>query len=135
MGQFSSAGSVKVQRLRCLSHRNLYFPAGVEHGAGSQRSRLRPSKFDVLQFVLAASYCLFCPRQVIGTASVVSYYCCLIALALHYLVSSCQTVLPWTVCHPHLAQPGLTCLPAGSEHNATNRSQSSTQRANILNQT
>ena len=78
---------------------------------------------------------MFCPRQVIGTASVVSYYCCLIALALHYLVSSCQTVLPWTVCHPHLAQPGLTCLPAGSEHNATNRSQSSTQRTNILNQT
>ena len=41
--------------------------------------------------------------QVIGTASVVSYYCVLIALAIYYLVVSCQSVLPWTVCWPELA--------------------------------
>lgn len=50
--------------------------------------------------------------QLVGTCSVVSYYCCLIALSLHYLGSSCQTVLPWTVCHPHLAQEGRLCIDA-----------------------
>lgn len=40
--------------------------------------------------------------QVIGTASVVSYYCVLIALAIYYLVVSCQPVLPWTLCWPDL---------------------------------
>jgi len=48
--------------------------------------------------------------QMIGTASVVSYYCCLIALALHYLVSSMQGTLPWTVCHPSLSDPGEICV-------------------------
>ena len=57
--------------------------------------------------------------QVVGTASVVSYYCCLIALALHYLGSSCQAVLPWTVCHPALAQPGTLCVPATTTMNTT----------------
>merc|ERR1711971_434292 len=41
--------------------------------------------------------------QVIGTSSVVSYYCVLIALSIFYLVASCQSVLPWTICHPELA--------------------------------
>ncbi len=41
--------------------------------------------------------------QVIGTSSVVSYYCVLIALSIYYLVASCQSILPWTVCHQELA--------------------------------
>ena len=48
--------------------------------------------------------------QVIGTASVVSYYCCLIALALHYMGSSCQSVLPWTVCDPDLSEDNVFCI-------------------------
>ena len=40
--------------------------------------------------------------QVIGTASVVSYYCVLIALSIYYLVVSCQSTLPWTVCWDEL---------------------------------
>ena len=54
--------------------------------------------------------------QVIGTASVVSYYCCLIALSLHYMVSSCQAVLPWTVCHPSLGQDAVLCVAAESNN-------------------
>ena len=45
--------------------------------------------------------------QVIGTSSVVSYYCVLIALSIFYLVASCQTTLPWTLCHPELAVQSL----------------------------
>ena len=41
--------------------------------------------------------------QVIGTSSVVSYYCVLIALSIYYLIASCQSILPWTICHPELA--------------------------------
>ena len=55
--------------------------------------------------------------QLIGTASVVSYYCSLIALSLHFLVSSLQPVLPWTVCHPALVQEHLVCL--SSSHNTS----------------
>jgi len=52
--------------------------------------------------------------QMIGTASVVSYYCVLIALSLHYLGSSCQAVLPWTVCHLDLAEEGRLCVAGGA---------------------
>ena len=58
--------------------------------------------------------------QVIGTASVVSYYCCLIALALHYMGSSCQSVLPWTVCHPDLSEDNVLCITSTS-NNAQNK--------------
>ena len=52
--------------------------------------------------------------QIIGTASVVSYYCCLIALAIHYLFSSCQSVLPWTVCHTQFAEENVLCIDGNS---------------------
>ena len=54
--------------------------------------------------------------QVIGTASVVSYYCCLIALALHYMGSSCQSVLSWTVCHPDLSEDNMLCITSGTNN-------------------
>ena len=54
--------------------------------------------------------------QVIGTASVVSYYCCLIALSLHYMGSSFQSVLPWTVCHPELSQDNVICITSSSNN-------------------
>jgi len=63
--------------------------------------------------------------QMIGTASVVSYYCCLIALAIHFLFSSMQSVLPWTVCQPSLAAAGELCvasLATNSSHRLTNTS-------------
>ena len=44
--------------------------------------------------------------QLIGTASVVSYCCSLIALSLHFLASSFQSVLPRTVCHHSLDSTG-----------------------------
>ena len=61
--------------------------------------------------------------QLIGTASVVSYYCSLIALSLHYLGSSFQSVLPWTVCHPYLSQEDLFCITSSmnSSDNINNR--------------
>jgi len=57
--------------------------------------------------------------QVIGTASVVSYYCCLIALALHYMGSSCQAVLPWTVCHPDLSEDQVLCVTSSTNTTST----------------
>jgi len=50
--------------------------------------------------------------QVLATCCVVSYYCSLIGLAIYYLVASCQTTLPWTVCHPQLHQNGTFCFPS-----------------------
>ena len=41
--------------------------------------------------------------QMIGTASVVSYYVALMALTVFYFVASFSSVLPWTVCDPSWA--------------------------------
>merc|ERR1719297_142555 len=45
----------------------------------------------------------------------------LIGLAVFYLAASCQATLPWTLCHPELQEPGLTCVPstAATEGNRT----------------
>jgi len=66
--------------------------------------------------------------QVIGTASVVSYYCVLIALSIYYLVVSCQSTLPWTVCWDELKEDNVLCLAGGLVGNGTN---SSDYRANM----
>ena len=53
--------------------------------------------------------------QAIATASVVSYYTVLIALAVFYLVASCQSTLPWTVCDSDLQlDNGTVCI--GKKH-------------------
>ena len=52
--------------------------------------------------------------QLLASASVVSYYCSLIGLSVFYLVASCQTTLPWTLCHHQLQEPGLTCVPSNA---------------------
>ena len=57
--------------------------------------------------------------QVIGTSSVVSYYCVLIALSIYYLVASCQATLPWTVCWEELKVGGI-CSLHGTQHICTN---------------
>ena len=49
----------------------------------------------------------------IATSSVVSYYTCLIALAVFYLIASCQSILPWTVCDPSIAVENTVCINAG----------------------
>jgi len=50
--------------------------------------------------------------QVLASACVVSYYCSLIAISVYYLLASCQSTLPWTLCHENLQQPGVTCVPS-----------------------
>jgi len=52
--------------------------------------------------------------QLLACASVVSYYCSLIGLSIYYLVASCQATLPWTLCHEHLQEPGLICVPSNT---------------------
>eukprot|EP00088_Acartia_fossae_P026331 TRINITY_DN27144_c1_g1_i9.p1 TRINITY_DN27144_c1_g1~~TRINITY_DN27144_c1_g1_i9.p1 ORF type:complete len:677 (-),score=225.64 TRINITY_DN27144_c1_g1_i9:321-2351(-) len=53
--------------------------------------------------------------QSLATFIVCSYYCVLIGISCYYLFSSMQSVLPWTVCHPELAENSTICLP--SSHN------------------
>lgn len=53
--------------------------------------------------------------QSLATFIVCSYYCVLIGISCFYLFSSMQAVLPWTVCHPDLAEAMTVCLP--SSHN------------------
>ena len=67
--------------------------------------------------------------QVIGTASVVSYYCVLIALAIYYLVISCQATLPWTVCWDQLQRDNVLCMAGKLVGNTTN---SSLARGNMV---
>jgi len=55
--------------------------------------------------------------QAIATSSVVSYYTCLIAMSVFYLIASCQSVLPWTVCDPAINLPNTLCVNTGE--NAT----------------
>jgi len=52
--------------------------------------------------------------QLLASASVMSYYCSLIGLSIYYLVASCQTTLPWTLCHEHLQEDGRICVPSNS---------------------
>ena len=35
-------------------------------------------------------------------------------MSIYYLVASCQATLPWTLCHEHLQEPGLTCVPSNT---------------------
>jgi len=61
--------------------------------------------------------------QSLATFIVCSYYCVLIGISCFYLFSSLQAVLPWTVCHPDLAEAMTVCLPSShnrSELNITN---------------
>ena len=51
--------------------------------------------------------------QAIATSSVVSYYTCLIAMSVFYLIASCQSVLPWTVCDPDISLNNTVCVGAG----------------------
>jgi len=92
-----------------LIGRPLYF---MELAMGQFSSSSSVKVWNMVPAVRGVGY-----GQVVGTASVVSYYCCLIALALHYLGSSCQSVLPWTVCHPHLEQENRLCLPSSGNNN------------------
>ena len=55
---------------------------------------------------LAQSFATFC---------VVTYYNVLISLAFRFLFSSFATVLPWTVCHPDLAENTTVCLPSNHQ--------------------
>ena len=52
--------------------------------------------------------------QSLATFIVCSYYCVLIGTSYSYLFASFQSVLPWTVCHPDLAEAGTICLPSSS---------------------
>jgi len=51
--------------------------------------------------------------QSLATFLVCSYYCALIAIAFHFLFSSFQSVLPWSVCHEAYQVNNTLCLPSG----------------------
>jgi len=51
--------------------------------------------------------------QSFATFLVCSYYCALIAIAFHFLFSSFQSVLPWSVCHEAYQVNNTLCLPSG----------------------
>ena len=48
-----------------------------------------------------------------ATFVICSYYCGLIALSFHYLFSSFQTDLPWTLCNEDLTENNTICVPSG----------------------
>ena len=99
LGQFSSSSNVKVRPARDAP----WYPMLCW--------------WQVWNMVPAARGVGF--AQVIGTSSVVSYYCVLIALSIYYLVASCQATLPWTVCWEELKVGGI-CSLHRAQHICTN---------------
>ena len=49
----------------------------------------------------------------VANSSVISYYTCLIALAVFYLSASFSAVLPWMVCDPEFTPANKTCVASG----------------------
>lgn len=64
--------------------------------------------------------------QMIGTWSVVTYYCSLMALTIFYLTQSFSWVLPWTQCHPEWADHN--CVDGSGRPSYSNGSQSSSEQ-------
>lgn len=64
--------------------------------------------------------------QLVGTVSVISYYCSLIALTLHYLFSSMQKNLPWGTCKPEW-ENCVDSKPSNSSLVSMNGSKSSSE--------
>ncbi|CAG9774078.1 unnamed protein product [Ceutorhynchus assimilis] len=58
--------------------------------------------------------------QLIGTFSVATYYCSLMAITLFYLINSFSRNLPWSTCHPDwqtvdwVIKSNVTCVPSNS---------------------
>lgn len=58
--------------------------------------------------------------QLLGTLCVATYYCCLMALTLFYLVNSFTSDLPWSECQPEWSSlKNITCIPSKSPGNGT----------------
>ena len=88
-----------------LIGRPLYF---LELSMGQFSSKSSVKVWDMVPFFRGVGY-----GQAIATSSVVSYYTCLIALAVFYLVASMQSILPWTVCDPSIELDNTVCVGAG----------------------
>lgn len=70
--------------------------------------------------------------QLVGTISVATYYCSLMAITLFYLINSFRSDLPWASCdlawqnHSYLGN--VTCIPSNSPNNGqSNNSMSSSE--------
>ena len=93
-----------------LIGRPLYF---LELSMGQFSNKSSVKVWDMVPFFRGVGY-----GQAIATSSVVSYYTCLIALSVFYLIASMQSVLPWTVCDASIELNNNTvCVGAGE--NAT----------------
>ena len=100
MGQFSSKSSVKVWDIAPIFRGKKF--------CNISSLFINCTSIDITFGSLGVGY-----GQAIATASVVSYYTCLIALAVYYLVASCQAVLPWTVCDDSISLENTVCINAG----------------------
>ena len=87
--------------------RPLYF---MELAVGQFSSRSSVKVWDMVPAMRGIGY-----GQMIANASVISYYTCLIALAVYYLIASFSSVLPWTACDPDVQIPGgnTFCIASG----------------------
>ncbi|XP_018329353.1 sodium-dependent nutrient amino acid transporter 1-like [Agrilus planipennis] len=69
--------------------------------------------------------------QLIGTICVQTYYCCLMAISLFYMVNSFTSNLPWSYCRDEwnqsLVEQGLECVASTSRTAASNSSLSSSE--------
>jgi solute carrier family 6 amino acid transporter-like protein 5/7/9/14 len=84
----------------------------LELGLGQFSSSGSVKVWDMIPAFYGVGY-----GQAVATCCVVSYYCSLIALSIYYLVVSCQSVLPWTICDPALLSENMTCVASRSIFN------------------
>lgn len=86
--------------------RPLYF---MELALGQFASRGSVKVWDMVPGLRGVGF-----GQLIANSSVISYYTCLIALAVFYLGASFSSELPWTLCDDELTPNGTMCIPSGS---------------------
>lgn len=65
----------------------------LEMTVGQFSSRGSVKVWDVVPILRGVGF-----GQIIGTASVLTYYCSLIAITIHYFISSFSSELPWSKC-------------------------------------
>jgi solute carrier family 6 amino acid transporter-like protein 5/7/9/14 len=112
LGQFSSAGSVKVWEVVPIARGKNF------------------SKSYYMSLALSIDITGIGYTQALATWCVITYYCVLMAMAFFYLFSSFQAVLPWTVCKPEWTTNETDCYSSSgnlSEYNITNTSKSSAE--------
>lgn len=107
MGQFTSSSAIKIWSISPGFRGNIYYSLDV----------LNHQIFWILDdYLTAITFLGTGAGQVIASISVITYYCSLIALTMHYFFASFSSILPWSQCLPEW---GADCVDSMQSINNT----------------